>query len=170
MSIKKASSNKKKIILIIVLIIIAGSIYYLNSQKVAVSETGTENTANTERKTDIKAPESYVRDEEAMRQKEAKFEYAPELTGIEGYINTDDMLTVGSLKGKVVLVDFWTYTCINCIRTLPYLKAWHDKYKEDGLVIVGVHTPEFEFEKKYKNVKDAVEKYELKYPIVQDNR
>lgn len=76
---------------------------------------------------------------------------------------------IESLRGKVVLIDFWTYTCINCIRTLPYLRDWHEKYKDKGLVIIGVHTPEFEFEKEADNVKKAVEDFELKYPIVQDN-
>jgi len=82
-----------------------------------------------------------------------------------------DPLTIKQLtnQGKVVLVDFWTYTCINCIRTLPYLKTWYDKYKDDGLVIIGVHTPEFEFEKSANNVAKAIADFELKYPIVQDN-
>ena len=163
--------SNKNIFLIVLLIIIAGSIYYLNSQKVVIVDDSPADTVdNAELTADEKnIPSDYIRDEQTIEKKQSQFEYAPELIGIEGYIKTDNMLTIGSLKGKVVLVDFWTYTCINCIRTLPYLKAWHDKYKEDGLVIVGVHTPEFEFEKKYKNVKDAVEKYELKYPIVQDN-
>jgi len=78
-------------------------------------------------------------------------------------------LTISSLKGKVVLVDFWTYTCINCQRTLPYLKDWYEKYKDDGLVVVGVHTPEFEFEKNAENVGEAIKDFKLKYPIVQDN-
>lgn len=78
-------------------------------------------------------------------------------------------LTMKQLRGKVVLVDFWTYTCINCIRTLPYIKAWNDKYKDKGLVIVGVHTPEFEFEKDPGNVKKAVEDFGITYPVVQDN-
>lgn len=78
-------------------------------------------------------------------------------------------LTVVELKGKVVLVDFWTYTCINCIRTLPYLRSWHEKYADKGLVIVGVHTPEFEFEKNANNVAKAITDFELKYPIMQDN-
>jgi thiol-disulfide isomerase/thioredoxin len=98
----------------------------------------------------------------------SQFRLAPELTKISGYINTDP-ITLADLKGKVVLVDFWTYSCINCIRTIPYLNAWHEKYADDGLVIVGVHTPEFEFEKDYNNVKAAVEKFEIKYPVVQDN-
>ena len=68
-----------------------------------------------------------------------------------------------------MLIDFWTYTCINCIRTLPYLKSWHEKYNDKGLQIIGVHTPEFKFEQEYENVKSAVEKYQIKYPVVQDN-
>jgi len=98
----------------------------------------------------------------------SQFRLAPELAGISGYINTDP-ITLASLKGKVVLVDFWTYSCINCIRTIPYLNSWYEKYADKGLVIIGVHTPEFEFEKDYNNVKAAVEKFEIKYPVVQDN-
>jgi thiol-disulfide isomerase/thioredoxin len=98
----------------------------------------------------------------------SQFKLAPELAKVSGYINTDP-ITIADLKGKVVMVDFWTYSCINCIRTIPYINAWHEKYADDGLVIVGVHTPEFEFEKDYDNVKVAVEKFEIKYPVVQDN-
>jgi thiol-disulfide isomerase/thioredoxin len=98
----------------------------------------------------------------------SQFKLAPELAKISGYINTDP-ITLAELRGKVVLVDFWTYSCINCIRTIPYLNAWHEKYADEGLVIVGVHTPEFEFEKDYNNVKAAVEKFEIEYPVAQDN-
>jgi len=99
----------------------------------------------------------------------SKYPKAPELTDISGYINTNSNLTIASLKGKVVIVDFWTYSCINCLRTLPYLNAWYDKYKDDGLVIIGIHTPEFNFEKDYNNVEMAVQKYDIKYPVVLDN-
>ena len=92
----------------------------------------------------------------------------PELKGISGWLQTEPF-TFESLRGQVVLVDFWTYTCVNCIRTLPYLKQWHDSYADEGLVIVGVHAPEFEFEKKTENVVASMERYELKYPVVQDN-
>ena len=78
-------------------------------------------------------------------------------------------LTLAELKGKVVLVDFWTYTCINCIRTLPYVQSWHEKYAGQGLVVVGVHTPEFEFEKNADNVKKAIADFGLTYPVMQDN-
>ena len=98
----------------------------------------------------------------------SQFKLAPELARINGYINTEPV-TLADLKGKVVLVDFWTYSCINCIRTIPYLNAWHEKYADQGLVIVGVHTPEFEFEKDYNNVRAAVDKFGIKYPVVQDN-
>ncbi|HET6808025.1 MAG TPA: thioredoxin family protein [Nitrososphaera sp.] len=98
----------------------------------------------------------------------SQFKLAPELTNVNGYINSEP-ITLAELRGKVVLVDFWTYSCINCIRTIPYLNAWHEKYADNGLVIVGVHTPEFEFEKDYNNVKAAVEKFDIKYPVAQDN-
>lgn len=93
---------------------------------------------------------------------------APELTGIAAWINSNP-LTMESLRGKVVLVDFWTYSCINCIRTQPYLNAWHEKYSSDGLVIIGVHAPEFAFEKIENNVREASQKAGIKYPIALDN-
>ncbi len=93
---------------------------------------------------------------------------APELAGITGWINSEP-LKIEGLRGKVVLIDFWTYSCINCIRTLPYITSWHEKYSGKGLVIIGVHTPEFEFEKYYNNVLDAVERYGIKYAVAQDN-
>ena len=92
----------------------------------------------------------------------------PEITGIASWINSDPF-TFESQRGKVVLVDFWTYTCVNCIRTLPYLKAWHEKYADAGLVIVGVHTPEFEFEKDRENVVNAAEEFGVEWAIAQDN-
>lgn len=93
---------------------------------------------------------------------------APEIISGGEWFNSEP-LKISELRGKVVLVDFWTYTCINCVRTLPYLRNWHEKYADDGLVIIGVHTPEFEFEKNPDNLAKAIEDYELKYPIVQDN-
>ena len=74
------------------------------------------------------------------------------------------------LRGKVVLVDFWTYSCINCLRTLPYLKAWDEKYRAQGLVIIGVHSPEFSFEKDLQNVERAVRDLGIKYPVALDNQ
>jgi cytochrome c biogenesis protein CcdA/thiol-disulfide isomerase/thioredoxin len=96
---------------------------------------------------------------------------APEFTGTQRWFNTPGgrPLTLAGLRGKVVLVDFWTYTCINCIRTLPYLKAWYARYHRAGLEIVGVHSPEFTFEKDAGNVGRAVRSDGLDYPVVQDN-
>ncbi len=96
---------------------------------------------------------------------------APEFMETEDWFNTpgNRPLTLASLRGRVVLIDFWTYTCINCIRTLPYLKAWDAAYRKDGLTIVGVETPEFAFEHDASNVADAIEQFGLRYPVVQDN-
>jgi cytochrome c biogenesis protein CcdA/thiol-disulfide isomerase/thioredoxin len=96
---------------------------------------------------------------------------APEFTETEDWFNTpgDKPLTMKGLRGKVVLIDFWTYSCINCIRTLPYLNAWNKRYAKDGLVIVGVHTPEFPFEREASNVEEAIKTEGIEYPVVQDN-
>ena len=93
----------------------------------------------------------------------------PEFAGISGWINSEP-LSMADLRGKVVLVDFWTYTCINCIRTFPHLKEWHAKYADKGLVIVGVHSPEFLFETVRTNVEQAVSDFGIQYPVAQDNK
>lgn len=94
---------------------------------------------------------------------------APEFTGISRWLNTDQPLTINELKGKVVLIDFWTYSCINCIRTLPYVTKLYDTYKDKGLVVIGVHTPEFPFEKDTNNVARAIQQHNIHYPVAQDN-
>ena len=96
---------------------------------------------------------------------------APDFTGNQRWFNTASgrPLSLHDLRGKVVLVDFWTYTCINCIRTLPYVRAWDERYRERGLVVVGVHTPEFPFERDAGNVQEAIAQNGLSYPVVQDN-
>ena len=126
-------------------------------------EKGTPDSNETERRVD-----ESVETPAAENKRPASAIYRPELTGISGYINVENFL-LDDLKGKVILIDFWTYTCINCIRTFPYLKDWHAKYADDGLVIVGVHTPEFEFEKILSNVATAAREFGLEYPIVLDN-
>ncbi len=93
---------------------------------------------------------------------------APEFSGINAWINSDP-LTLGQLKGKVVLVDFWTYSCINCIRNNPYLEKWYETYKDQGFVIVGVHAPEFSFEKVLANVQQGVKDQHITYPVALDN-
>lgn len=98
----------------------------------------------------------------------SQFVRAPEISHATGFVNTDT-ITLADLKGKVVLVHFWTHTCINCINTVPYLNEWYQKYVGQEFEILGIHTPEFEFEKNLNNVKDAVQKFEIKYPVIQDN-
>jgi cytochrome c biogenesis protein CcdA/thiol-disulfide isomerase/thioredoxin len=95
---------------------------------------------------------------------------APQIGGIKKWINSPP-LNLEELKkqGKVVLVDFWTYSCINCVRTLPYIKEWYDKYHDKGLVIIGIHSPEFEFEKNEQNVETAIKEDGIKYPVAMDN-
>lgn len=93
---------------------------------------------------------------------------APEIVGINSWINSNPLKIV-DLKGKVVLIDFWTYSCINCIRTLPYITDWYQKYKDLGFVVIGVHTPEFEFEKNYDNVLKATKRFNVTYPVPLDN-
>jgi thiol-disulfide isomerase/thioredoxin len=90
------------------------------------------------------------------------------LSGATGWINSKP-LTAKQLKGKVVLVDFWTYSCINCLRSLPYIRAWAEKYKDSGLVVIGVHTPEFDFEKDSPKVQKAVQKFGITYPVALDS-
>lgn len=94
---------------------------------------------------------------------------APPLNGVTQWLNSPP-LTGEMLRGKVVLVDFWTYSCINCLRTLPYLKAWDEKYRDQGLVIIGVHAPEFTFEKDQRNVEQAIRELGIAYPVAMDNQ
>ncbi len=92
----------------------------------------------------------------------------PNLEGSTGWINTQP-LALANLRGKVVLVDFWTYTCINWRRTLPYIREWEAKYKDQGLVVIGVHTPEFSFEQELENVRRSVKEMNINFPVVMDN-
>ena len=101
--------------------------------------------------------------------KEEEFKRAAEITGSTGYINTDGVSLEGLRGEKVVLLEFWTYTCYNCQNAQPYINGFHDKYAGDGLQVIGVHSPEFEFEKDYNNVAAAVQEADIQYPVVLDN-
>jgi thiol-disulfide isomerase/thioredoxin len=92
----------------------------------------------------------------------------PSLDGAVKWLNSEP-LTAEQLRGKVVLINFWTYSCINCIRTVPYVRAWAEKYKDQGLVVIGVHSPEFAFEKRIHNVERATQNFEINYPVAVDN-
>lgn len=97
---------------------------------------------------------------------------APELTGITAWLNLpagQQSLTLSSLQGKVVLVDFWTNQCINCIHTLPYVTKWYDTYNKQGFIVIGVHTPELAYEYSVASIQRAIDQYHIHYPVAQDN-
>ncbi|KKQ73682.1 MAG: hypothetical protein US96_C0056G0008 [Candidatus Woesebacteria bacterium GW2011_GWB1_38_5b] len=124
------------------------------------SSSTNKKTGNEVKKEDIGKPMFDLTEPKGVK--------APEIIPGGVWFNSEP-LTLEQLKGKVVIIDFWTYSCINCQRTLPYLRDWNEKYKDKGLVIIGVHAPEFEFEKNEKNVAQAIRDFNLTYPIVQDN-
>ena len=178
--------STKNILLAIALVLIAGSIWYLQSGKVRpgggekgevltetpATESSTSTMAKIDTKPDATSPFSSVaQNDTATRkaQKAKKYTSAREIVPGGGFINTEPFKLKDFIGKKVILLDFWTYSCINCQRTTPYLNAWYEKYKDQGLVIVGVHTPEFDFEKVYENVANAVKEEGIKYPVVQDN-
>jgi len=147
-------SYKESFRLLCILILIGGSILFLESRKVSVPDRNSTNS-------DIKTLTGSG--------KAKQYVSAKEISTPDGFINTD-AISIADLIGKnVILIDFWTYSCINCQRTLPYLNAWYEKYADQGLEIIGIHTPEFDFEKEYANVERAVQKFGIKYPIVLDN-
>ena len=149
--------NKRLVILIIITICIIALIIYFEPRKAVISNDEGDSL--------------FVSEKPAVKEIEGvEYPLSPELAGISGYLNTEDNeIKISDYSGKVVLIDFWTYTCINCIRTLPYLTEWDSKYRDKGLVIIGVHSPEFEFEKEKSNVQEANDRYGIKYPVVQDN-
>ena len=147
------TKTKRNLILLTVVIIIVATITYIEMKK---SDRFAGNIV------------SVVKN--LIAEKDEWYDPAKELAGIQGHINTDESFNLKDLVGKkVVLIDFWTYSCINCQRTTPYLNGWYEKYKDQGLEIIGVHTPEFAFEKKIENVRKAVENFQIKYPVVLDN-
>ncbi len=101
--------------------------------------------------------------------KEKQYQKAIELVSPDGYINTENIDLSQYIGKKVILLDFWTYSCINCQRTLPYLINWHERYNDLGLQIIGIHSPEFDFEKDYENVVKATDKFGIPYPVILDN-
>jgi thiol-disulfide isomerase/thioredoxin len=165
--------KKNNMILVILLILIVGAIYYFESQKAApVAFEDTQDSVSVsivEQPSEETLSDLSPEEQERLAEKATKYDKAPELTGIVGYLNAEEGLQISDFKGKVVLIDFWTYTCINCIRTLPHITSWDAKYKDKGLVIIGVHTPEFEFEKKKENVQASMDKHNIQYAVVQDN-
>ncbi|HUK39277.1 MAG TPA: redoxin domain-containing protein [Methanomicrobiales archaeon] len=147
--------EKRTIALIVALVLIAAAIIALEPLSPNTSYVGTAVAPGN--RTAINA------------EKVKLYPYAKEIADPSGFINVDN-ITIGSLIGKdVILVDFWTYSCINCVRTIPYLNAWYAKYHDQGLEIIGIHSPEFQFEKDIGNVREAVRKYGIQFPVVLDN-
>ena len=159
-------------VLAILLIVIGLSVFTGFDKKVQtwILEHAPFSTSNLEKKLVPKAQSLQVKQIKSIPSvfNVEKPYQAPEIAGVNTWINSAP-LTIASLKGKVVLVDFWTYSCINCIRTQPYLNSWQAKYASKGLVIIGVHAPEFAFEKVAKNVRGAVKDAKILYPVALDN-
>jgi thiol-disulfide isomerase/thioredoxin len=149
------------IMAIAVVSVIAGFAIYFNTQGSYISSKSTSDEF-------IPITQQIDENGKVINIDKSQFKKAKEFSKISEYINTKP-ISLNDLKDKVILVDFWTYSCINCIRTIPYLNEWYDKYSDKGLVIVGIHTPEFDFEKNSDNVKSAVQKFGIKYPVLQDN-
>jgi len=147
------NNKNNTIVLIAVLILIIGAIAYLQLSKA----NGTGDIVRE----DIA--------EDAAAEKADRYPSAKEIVDPSGFVNTDPLELKDLIGKKVILVDFWTYSCINCQRTFPYLAAWYEKYEDKGLEVVGIHTPEFEFEKDRNNVIRATEKFGIEYPVVLDN-
>lgn len=146
----------KRLFTIVVVLAIVGGIFFLESRRAEMGNFSQGNVFLNLMNADEKAK---------------IFKPAIEISSPDGFINTlNKPITIGEFIGKkVVLLDIWTYSCINCQRTTPYLNSWYEKYEDDGLVIIGLHTPEFDFEKKYENVSGAVNKFGIKFPVVLDN-
>ncbi|OGZ74001.1 MAG: hypothetical protein A2908_04740 [Candidatus Staskawiczbacteria bacterium RIFCSPLOWO2_01_FULL_38_12b] len=168
----------KNIIFALALVIVLGVIGYIQITKPKLYSVGSGNAESialapsSDKVLDTSTTASPALAKTRMMNIEEKAKkYSPAVEIIPGgqFINAEPFTLKSLIGKKVILVDFWTYTCINCQRTTPYLKEWYRKYKDQGLIIVGVHTPEFEFEKEYSNVKKAVEDEGILYPVVQDN-
>lgn len=170
------------------LLLIGGAIVYLQSQKpdrakgedgasdILIEETLREETSSTPEANippvtegGEKAPMVVSARDARIAEKAKKYERVKEISTPDGFINTPAFTLKEYVGKKVILVDFWTYSCINCRRTTPYLNTWYDSYEKDGLVIVGVHTPEFDFEKDYANVAKATKDLGITFPVVLDN-
>lgn len=145
---------------IIVIIGIAGSMLLLAQKQQTTSASIAPGQRNTNQESGENSSQSDILNENKP---------APELRGVTKWLNTDKPLTLKELHGKVVLIDFWTNQCINCIRTLPYVTKWYDTYHDQGFVVIGVHTPELASEYSVASIQEAIGQYNIHYPVAQDN-
>lgn len=162
----------KKIILIAVLVLIVAVIIFISAKKAPhIDGSNAADVANTPLTTTASTTAGAAPQDRTaiLAAKAGEYPKAKELVDPSGFINSPAFKLSDLIGNKVILIDFWTYSCINCQRTIPYLNAWYAKYKDYGLTIVGVHTPEFDFEKNYTNVATAVQKAGIQYPVVLDN-
>lgn len=173
---------KKNISLVITILLIVAAIAYIENTKAHLGATGntavpqtiglnvtpassTSSTAAT-----VSTTPTMTLAALAAADKQAGYPPAIEIADPTGFINASSSFRLANLIGKdVILLDFWTYSCINCIRTIPYLNAWYQRYHDQGLEIVGIHTPEFDFEKDISNVQAAIMKFGIQYPVVLDS-
>jgi thiol-disulfide isomerase/thioredoxin len=186
-------STNRKIAFVVVILAVIGGIWYLESLKVDPTSTGgisqaidvntllsgastsaasatSTNKKNTAPVLQLTGSEKTAIDQLAAADKAAGDQPAIEIADPTGFVNVTPGFTLSSIIGKkVILLDFWTYSCINCVRTIPYLNAWYQKYASSGLEIVGIHTPEFDFEKNITNVQNAVAEYGIHYPVILDS-
>ncbi len=188
-------STTKKIAFIVIVLVAVGSIWYLESLKVHPTSSGqgaqaidvntllanatgtatstnstTINPANVAPVVQLSSGEKTSLNQLASADKAAGDQPAIHIADPTGFVNVAPGFKLSSIIGqKVILLDFWTYSCINCVRTIPYLNAWYQKYAASGLEIVGIHTPEFDFEKNITNVQNAVAEYGIQYPVVLDS-
>jgi thiol-disulfide isomerase/thioredoxin len=126
-------------------------------------------STNSAEPIEIKTPEEKNQSNPGIKQVSFSDE-APEIKNKNGkWINTEKELTAEDLKGKVVLIEFWTFGCYNCTNTLPYLKQWYEKYKSDEFEMIGIHCPEFDNERNFENVKESVDDLGIQYPVLTDN-
>ncbi len=162
---------KNTITLIFSVAAVAGIIWYLESSKPQRLNSSAPNIEISVGSNPEKAVSTFSKTVPriSLAEKAKAYAKAKELADPTGFINSEPFKLSDIAGKKIILVDFWTYSCINCQRTTPYLNAWHEKYKDRGLEIVGVHTPEFEFEKDYANVSKAVSSAQIKYPVVLDS-
>jgi thiol-disulfide isomerase/thioredoxin len=168
--------------LALTLLLIVGAIAFI---ELRLDATGTDTTADPtsvggrnvpaddppRKVEDQTAPERDEGESAAERivRKEAEFERAKEIVAPTGFINTEGVSIMEAAGERVVLLEFWTYSCYNCQNTHPYVNAWHEEYEDDGLLVIGVHKPEFEFEKNPASVREAVRQANIEYPVVLDN-
>ncbi len=171
----------RPVLLMLTLLLIVGAIAFFElrfnragpGDTQAVSESAEQNVepvAETRTESEAASGEAESESEaERVARKEAEFTRAKEIVAPTEFINTSGTSIGENLGEKVVLLEFWTYTCVNCQNVQPYLNEWHEEYEDDGLLIIGVHRPEFEFEKDFASVERAVREAGIEYPVVLDN-